>query len=46
MASNDTVKLVHPNGVTVSVAKGSADQLVRMGFTKPTAKTTSSSKSS
>lgn len=44
MASNDTVKMTHPNGSTVRVRKDKVERLEGMGFTKST--TRSSSKSS
>lgn len=33
--ASETVKMVHPNGVTVTVSKDAAEGLERMGFTKP-----------
>lgn len=47
MASkSDSVELVHTNGATVRVSKDRAETLERMGFTKPSSKTSKSSKSS
>lgn len=45
MAKKDTVQLTHINGATVRVDKDRAERLQAMGFSKPAARSSSSSTS-